>query len=481
MLMRLLQRLDSHARTAGPRTAYRELTPGGREFSYALLRDGAMSFAAALRQRVRTGQVVLVGLPNRIEYPIAFLGVLAAGCSVFPVSSEIAEAELVTLASESQAAAVVGTPRICGLLDAHVPVRILEADVVGGAANTDPVDANPDLLLCSSGTTAKPKIVLRDAASLDAVSEAMADAIGFTPDDRVLSIVPLCHSYGLEHGLLAPLWAGSSIHLSPGLDLNVVVPQLADGGITLFPGVPSAYDMMCQVGEPRRLTTLRKAYAAGAPLPASVYDTFEAKYGVRIGQLYGASEIGSVTFSDPDAAGFDPRSVGRPYPNVRVRVADPQTRAALPPGDEGEVLVAATSMFRGYLGDSDSPVVDGFFPTGDLGRLDPLGNLSITGRLKLLIEVGGLKVNVLEVEALLAQHPSVADAAVVAVRVSDTVSRLKAVVTPRDADRPPVPEEIRAFLRSRLTAYKVPRVVEVRASLPRSPAGKVLRRLLEAP
>jgi long-chain acyl-CoA synthetase len=285
----------------------------------------------------------------------------------------------------------------------------------------------------------------------------------------------------LEHGLLAPVWAGSGVHLCPGLDLNVVVPQLAEGGITLFPSVPSAYDMMCQVGEARRLTGLRKAYAAGAPLPRAVYDAFEAKFGMRIGQLYGATEIGSVTFSDPDAAGFDPASVGRRYENVRVRIAGVEERTELPVGEEGEVLVSATSMFRGYLNETNSGNVDGYFPTGDLGRLDDVGNLTITGRLKLLIEVGGLKVNVLEVEELLAQHPSVGEAAVVAVRVTETVSRLKAVVTPRDLERPPEPEEIRSFLRGRLTAYKVPRVVEVRASLPRSPSGKVLRRLLEAP
>jgi acyl-CoA synthetase (AMP-forming)/AMP-acid ligase II len=138
-------------------------------------------------------------------------------------------------------------------------------------------------------------------------------------------------------------------------------------------------------------------------------------------------------------------------------------------------------MFRGYLHQSTPATLDGFFPTGDLARLDQQNNLTITGRLKLLIEIGGLKVNVLEVEDLLARHPAVAEAAVVAIRVSDTVSRLKAVITPRDPENPPVPDDIRKFLRQRLTPYKVPRVIEVRESLPRSPAGKILRRLLEIP
>ena len=483
MAMKLLQRIDTHARSAGNRTAYRELCTGGRELTYPQLRDAAMAFAALVSNKVAAGGVVMLCVPNRIEYPVAFLGVLAAGCSVFPVSAEITDVELRSLAQEARATAIIGTQRACATLTDQVTTTIGVAEILSpdAPAATAPREAAIDLLLCSSGTTARPKIVLRDAASLDAVSESMCNAIGFTPDDCVLSIVPLCHSYGLEHGLLAPTWAGSSVHLCGGLDLAIIMPQLATGGITLFPAVPSAYDMICQVGETHRLTSLRKAYAAGAPLPQSVYDAFEAKFGVRIGQLYGATEIGSVTFSDPDAPRFDPRSVGIAYPGVQLKIVDPLTRCDLAAGAEGELMIAAPSMFRGYVNESTPSTTNGFFSTGDLARLDEFGNLTITGRLKLLIEVGGLKVNVLEVEQLLAQHPSVGEAAVVAIRVSETVSRLKAVVTPRDQDSPPAPDELRRFLRERLTAYKVPRVVEVRATLPRSPAGKILRRLLETP
>jgi acyl-CoA synthetase (AMP-forming)/AMP-acid ligase II len=295
----------------------------------------------------------------------------------------------------------------------------------------------------------------------------------------VLAVVPLCHSYGLEHGLLAPLWAGSTVHLCSGFDLGVVTDQLERHGITLFPSVPSVYDMMCHAGEARRLPALRKAYAAGAPLPQTVADDFQAKFGVPLSQLFGMTEIGSVTFADPADPHYDPRSVGRPFDGVRVKIVEPQTRTELSAGESGEVLMHAPSMFRGYLNEPASGVIDGYFPTGDLGRVDANGNLTITGRLKLLIEVGGQKVNVLEVEDALRQHPMVGDAVVVAMRVSQTVSRLKAVVTPKTPAHAPVAEELRQFLRGRLTGYKVPRLIEVVASLPRSPAGKVLRSVLE--
>jgi acyl-CoA synthetase (AMP-forming)/AMP-acid ligase II len=479
--MQLLQRLAHHAAAAPDRIAYREAAGEQRELTYARLHEASQAFAARIRQRTKpAATVVMLCLPNRVEYPVAFLGILTAGCGVFPVSPEIAEAELIDLAREANFTGIVGTPRACHALRGITDFAVEAADVMNAtSAEVSAPPGQPRLLLHSSGTTGRPKIVLRDAPSLDAVSANMANAIHFRPEDRVLAIVPLCHSYGLEHGLLAPLWAGSTVHLCAGLDMDTVLPQLADAAITIFPTVPSACEMMCRVARSRTFSGLRKIYTAGAPLPASVADAFELMFDQRIGQLYGATEIGSVAWSDPADPHFDPKSVGQPFEGVRIKIADTTTGDPLTPGHEGEVLISATSMFRGYLNQIQCPLRDGFFPTGDLGRLDHHGNLTITGRLKLLIEVGGLKVNVLEVEETLASHPSVKEAAVVPLRVTETVSRLKAIVTPRDMNHPPVPDDLRKFLRDRLSPHKVPRVIEVRESLPRSATGKLLRNQLE--
>jgi acyl-CoA synthetase (AMP-forming)/AMP-acid ligase II len=484
MTMQLLERIASQARANGSRIAYREVAGDAREISYAKLWRATQTFARNLRNRIALGGVVMLCLPNQIEYPIAFLGILAAGCTVFPVSPESAEPELVTLARESKAAAIIGTSRSIAAVKDQAPLAIETQEILDSPNASQVSEESPgmigsDLLLCSSGTTSRPKIVIRSATSLDAVARSTCNAVGFTAEDRVLAIVPLCHSYGLEHGLLAPLWAGSTVHLCAGLDLGVSMAELTAAKITLFPSTPSVYDMMCEIGEAAPLPALRKAYAAGAPLPPSVFDAFSAKYGVQIGQLYGATEIGSVAFANPHADHFDPRSVGRPFEGVRVRIIDRDTSANLPTGSEGQVMIAAPSMFRGYLHETSTSITDGFFPTGDLGRIDAFGNLTITGRLKLLIEVAGQKVNVLELESLLMQHPSVSEAVVVAIPASETVSRLKAIVTPTDPAHPPAPEELRQFLRERVSAYKIPRLIEVQATLPRSPAGKILRRLLE--
>lgn len=462
--MELLARLRRHASDApraGGRVAVREVATG-RALTFAQLAEQVDSFAAKLRASLAPAATVMLRCPNTTGYHIAFLGALAAGLTVFPVPANVVAHEFDPLVRRAGAIAVI---------DASLDVRPL---AVGGAATSPPAPASgsgPALLLQSSGTTGLPKIVRRDARSLDAVSAQMVAAMGIEEFDEFLSCVPLCHSYGLEHGLLAPLWAGATVHLVDGFDLAVVRRELRDVGITVFPGVPSIFEMLANLpGDAAAAGTfrsLRLAYSAGGPLPEAVYNRVLDHEGMRVGQLYGATEIGSVTFSHPASPHFQPASVGRAMEGVELR-ADA----------DGQLLVRAQSMMSGYVGDQSPATPDGFFPTGDLARIDADGNLFITGRLKLLIDVGGLKVNPMEVEQAICEHPLVGACAVVPMRLSETVSRLKAVVTAADPARPPAPEALRRFTRERLSAHKVPRVFEVRDALPRSATGKLLRHLL---
>jgi len=245
--------------------------------------------------------------------------------------------------------------------------------------------------------------------------------------------------------------------------------------------VPFMYEMLCE-REGQKLPRLRMAYSAGGPLPVEIARTFEAKYERRVSQLYGASEIGSVAYNDPAIEPFDPRSVGRAMDGVEIRIIDVNEGRIDQPlevGAEGHAAIRATSRMSGYVGEESSPFVDGFFLTGDLGRLDRSGALMLTGRIKLLIDIGGRKVNPLEIEQVMQSHPDVSACVVVPMRASQTLFRLKAIVTPAGGKVPDV-RELRAWVKERLSAYKVPRVFEVRESLPRSAAGKVLRHLLEA-
>jgi long-chain acyl-CoA synthetase len=163
---------------------------------------------------------------------------------------------------------------------------------------------------------------------------------------------------------------------------------------------------------------------------------------------------------------------------VSIRILDEQEQP-VEQGKEGQVAVDAPSMMSGYLSEA-GPMVDGHFLTGDLGHLDAHGALVVSGRMKLLIDVGGLKVNPLEVEKVLMEHPGVGECVVVAMAITPTVSRLRAVLVARHGAQPVASRDLREYAKARLSAYKVPRTFEWRDALPRSSTGKILRHLIQS-
>ena len=448
---KILDRLRRHACDSPEILALREVATG-EAMTWSDLDSAVTEIASGLRTDLPRDSVVMLRCPNVCDFHVAFLGVLAAGMTVFPVPHEITRVEFAAAAQRSGA---------CAVIDAGLGITPLDHRSAGDG---------PALLLQSSGTTGLPKIARRDATALDAVASNCAEAIDFGPRDRVLSCVPLYHSYGLEHGLLAPLFAGATVHLAQGFEIYIVRRELREAAITAFPAVPSIYEMLGNVSDESSggFPRLRVAYSAGAPLPACVFAKVNEALKLRIAPLYGATEVGSVTFSDPNDTQFDPASVGRPMRDVETRI-----------DDDHQLHIRAPSMMSGYVGGEDSPLTaDGFFPTGDLAARDDHGNVTITGRIKFLIDVGGLKVNPMEVEQAIAEHPGVAACVVVPMRLSETVFRLKAIVTPTSRAAAPTADELRAFARERLSSYKIPRVFELRDTLPRSATGKILRHLL---
>lgn len=432
--MQLLDRIAAVARDHPSRVAYR--FGDGSAIGY---RELAAEIAAASADLPRD-RVVIVHLGNVRRMPTMILAALGAGLDCLPIHASATAAEVAALAAR--------------------------VDVSPHASGT--------LLLTSSGSTGVPKIIRRSAASLDAVAANVVEAIGFEPGDVVLASVPLAHSYGIEHGLLAPLWAGATVELADGLDLPHFSAAIARG-VSIFPSVPAVLERLADVEGLTNLRNARAIYSAGGPLPDGVRERFVTRYGVPVGQLYGSTEVGSVTYR----RGAEGDGVGWPMRGVSVRVLDLDAPGSLAaPGATGEIAIRAPSMFDRYHDGDSAPLVDGHFLTGDLGHLDAEGSLILTGRSKLLIDTGGPKVDPLEVERTLESHPGVAACVVVPMRQSDAVCRLRAIVVPR-AGATPTSAELREFARQRLAGYKVPRVVEFRSELPRSAAGKVARRQLE--
>ncbi|MBL9030694.1 MAG: acyl--CoA ligase [Phycisphaerae bacterium] len=473
----LLERLDRHARER-PRSAAVCAGPG--MWTWTDLAGATRSAARVVEAKSPEGGVVMLSSPNRAEFVAAYLGVLAAGRVVFPVPAGLPRAELVSLASRSGAGLLIGESRAREAMRELAWVS-MEA-LVEGTAGEDAASATASgwsvgraegsLYLPSSGTTGLPKIARRSGESLAAVARNVAESAGLGVGDRVLAAVPMSHSYGMENGLLGPVWAGSCVEVCEGFDVGAIFALLEAGRVTAMPGVPFLLEALANLGG-SGATGLRRAWSAGAPLPESVGSGFARRFGVRVEQLYGSTEVGSVTFGEAHERG----GVGRPMRGVSVRVVDVEdARREVAAGSEGQVAIRSPSMLSGYV-DGEAPIVDGHFLTGDLGRVDEAGRLTITGRLKLLIDVGGLKVNPLEVEQVLSQHAGVVECVVGPERVSETLTRLRAYVVTRGAGIEA--GELRAFLRERLASHKVPRSFEFRSGLPKSPTGKVLRQKLE--
>ncbi len=422
----LLDRLCRHAADAPGRPAY--VLPDGKALTYGDLHDRVESAAASAKDGVLRGG-------TGFELPVRFLAGLRSN------------GQLLLLPCDTQD---------------------LEASQLRERASLDSSESSgwSGIVLATSGSTATPNLVRRSARSLDAVARNVAEVCGMTPNDRVLATVPLAHSYGLEHGLLGPIWGGATVLLCPGLDQRSLAAHL-ERRPTIIPAIPAMIELLPRLGPSAgAVREAHRVYSAGAPLPPGARDRFRAAFDQNVGQVYGMTEIGSVTFNDPRGAASDPDSVGLPMNGVSIRVLD-----------GGEVAVRSTCMFDGYA-DAAVELVDGHLPTGDLGRVDEAGRLFITGRRRLLIEAGGRKVNPLEIEAALCDHPDVAQCVVVPVRQSETSTRLRAVIVPR-GERPAA-GELRQFVRARLAGWKVPRLVEFRDALPTTASGKIARAEVEA-
>jgi acyl-CoA synthetase (AMP-forming)/AMP-acid ligase II len=456
-----------------------------RSITWSELGDAVAVLAARLRRLGAPSRAVLVGSSNRIELLPAMLGGLRADASVLPVSPELPRLELAAVARRSGAAIAIGENKVLEALADTVAERIpIDAVAPGGSGGSrgPAAGGGGSLLLSTSGTTGAQRLVRRDAPALDAVGASCARTIGIDPTDVMLVAIPLHHSYGIDQALLAAVVAGCALELHRRFDPARVRASLLEREISVLPAVPVMFDALArQVKAPGRAPRLHRAYSAGSPLPRRIFDQFERVWGVGIGQIYGATEFGSVTFNDPRGIDFDPEAAGRPLPGVTLRILDahdPDPEHPLPPETEGQVAVAAPSLLSAYLDAGGPPLERGFLLTGDLGRLDASGRLRLTGRLRLLVDVGGIKVNPTEVESVLVRHPAVREAVVLAVPFSDTTSRLRALVVPEPGCELR-PDELRRFAREHLIHYKVPRFIEIRRTVPRSPTGKILRGELE--
>ena len=428
---------------------------------------------------VPEGGVAGLALPNSPRFVATFLALCRLDASVGLLSPQYGSAEL--------SAIVAGIRPSCIVTDASLASGIGAVVEIGGFGLADdlhvllpaddggePVSRSTALLKFSSGSTAEPKGIALGARNVIAEVENVTQTLGLAPGDRILAGVPLFHSYGFDLGVLTALSAGTTLVLEDAFVPRRKLAALAGSELAAFLGVPAQYRALLatRVDEAHDLSGIRWLLSCTAPLAPEVVVEFGERFRAPICQHYGSSETGAVTNHVPAEVLRRPASVGRPLTGVRAIVADPDG-VALPTGEEGEVVVESGAVADGYvLGapPGPSPFRGGAFWTGDVGRMDPDGFLTVLGRRDALINVGGLKVSPAEVAGTLERHPAVREAAVVGVPDGRGDELPYAVVALSGAADE---SALLAFCRAALAEYKVPRRIEIRDELPKTASGKV--------
>ncbi|UUX94104.1 long-chain fatty acid--CoA ligase [Aquabacterium sp. J223] len=510
----------------------------GRVLTYADLHRQAEWLAGWLQQSagVRKGDRVLLDLQNCPQFLVAFYGILRADAVVVPVNPMNRAEELRHCIADSEARVAICSADLAGLLHAAseglpanrrlthlVATRLAEAapaditederpspamldwlladpplppgtlrwtEVLGSGFGPGAHTAGPDdlaVLPYTSGTTGAPKGCMHPHRTL------MANTVGglwtgANSETVGLGVVPMFHITGLINFATGAVYNGSTTVLMPRWDRELAGRLISRHRVTNWVCIPTMVIDLFGSPNYRRfdLSSLKSMSGGGAAMPQAVAERLRAEFGITFCEGYGLTETAAQTHVNlPERAKL--QCLGIPFFGTDSRVVDPQTLRELPPGEVGEIVSHGPQVFEGYWHHPEATEaafveLDGqrFFRTGDLGRMDEEGYFFITDRLKRMINASGFKVWPAEVEALLYQHPAVQEACIIAARDAYRGETVKAVIVLRaEARATTAPEDITAWAREHMAAYKVPRLVEFVDALPKSGAGKVMWRLLQ--
>ncbi|THV42184.1 AMP-binding protein [Glycomyces buryatensis] len=483
----------------------------GHTIPYRALWDQTRDYAGALAARgIGPGSRVAMLVPNVPDFPRVYYAALALGAVVVPIhllfkAEEIefvlrdSEADLLVaaapmLAEAARAAAKAGVPLVTVLVPdgteiGGAPVPRLEDEAAAATPIVRHVPVNPldaATIMYTSGTTGTPKgAVGSHLAMVEQVHCAIIDAFDTRVDDVIYGGLPFFHSFGQMAVLNLAFRRGCSIILLPKFDPDEALALLVRHQATVFTAVPTNFAGMVEAARRSgERPPLRYAISGGAALPVALLEAFGEAYGAPIHEGYGLTETSPAATFNYCSEPIRPGTVGRPFWGIDVAVADAETDDRIEILDDpdalGEIVVRGHNLMKGYLGRPEATadaVIDGWFRTGDLGRVDAEGIVTIIDRKKDMIIRNGYNVYPTEVEAVLTRHPAVSIAAVFGVPHEVHGQEVHAAIVPA-AGRNPDVQELVAFMKEKVAAFKYPRVVHVLANLPFGPSGKVLKREL---
>jgi long-chain acyl-CoA synthetase len=466
------------------------------ELTYAQLDGASAHLAGLLAERgFEPGDRVGVMLPNVPYFPVVYYGILRAGGVVVPMNVLLKEREVAYYLGDSGAkllfawADFADDARPGAQAAGAEPVEVapgFEAQIGAAPARpglADVADEDTAVILYTSGTTGKPKGAELTHANLYVNARTKGETlIQLTEDDVILGALPLFHSFGQTAAMNAGLMAGARLSLLARFDPVKALAMMERDRVSVFLGVPTMYNAMLAVPAAERPDTssLRVCIAGGASLPVEILRAFEQQFDVTILEGYGLSETSPVaSFNHPDRE-RKPGSIGTPIRDVQMRVVDEDDNE-LPAGEVGEIVIKGPNVMKGYWQRPDATAEamrGGWFHSGDLAKEDEDGYFFIVDRKKDLIIRGGYNVYPREVEEVLYEHPAVAEAAVVAMPHDELGEEVGAAVALKDGAEA-TPEELQAFVKERVAAYKYPRHVWLVPELPKGPTGKILKREID--
>jgi malonyl-CoA/methylmalonyl-CoA synthetase len=442
------------------------------------------------------GDRIAIQVEKSIEALLVYLATLRLGAVHLPLNPGYTIGEVRYFLTDAEPAVFICRPQdeaamraLCGDLGV---TTLLTVDEQGGGSLPDAAAGQPrdfedtacrdeDLaaILYTSGTTGRSKGAMLSHGNLWSNAETLRQSWRFTADDRLLHALPIYHTHGLFVATNVTLAAGSSIILLPHFSTGELIRLMPQASVMM--GVPTFYTRL--LGDPafaRETAAGMRLFVSGsAPLSAETHRSFSARTGHEILERYGMTETNMIT-SNPYDGDRVPGSVGPPLPGVEVRIAEPATGRLLPQGEVGVIEVRGPNVFSGYWRMPDKSAeefrADGFFITGDLGRIDERGYVSIVGREKDLIISGGFNVYPAEVENVLDALPGIAESAVIGVPHPDYGEAVVAVVQADDADLGEA--AVIAAIRDELARYKQPKRILFVAALPRNAMGKVQKKAM---
>jgi long-chain acyl-CoA synthetase len=450
---------------------------------YETFRGAVRSTAGLLAEHgVGRGDVVAVVLPNRVELVVTMYAAWLLGAALTPVNPALTEDEVSYQLTDGNARVAVVDAASKALVTS---VPVIDVDAVLAATSEAAPEAasgpQPDdlaLLIYTSGTTGRPKGVRLDHANVAAMTASLVTGMRFTADDRALLILPLFHVNAIMLSVVTPLAVAGSSVILPRFDAKTFWASVEKERPTYFSAVPAIYVFLGALPPDVKpdVASLRFVICGAAPMPPTAIVDFESRYGVSLIEGYGLSESTVALTVNPLDGRRKAGTVGIPLPDIEVAIMNDDGEP-VPSGVDGEVVARGATIMRGYLGkpeETAAALKNGWLHSGDVGHFDADGYLVLVDRKKDLIIRGGENISPSEVEAALAAHPGVLEAAVVG-RPDPGMGEEPVAFLVARAGFELDPDEVLGRVRTVLAKFKVPKEIRIIDALPRNAVGKIVK------